>query len=142
MMFLGASIAAVSSAQARNVKYVLPISAALQSPGGAGKIDNSVKFFFGPQPHPAASKMGAADVSGKARIEKKIDIASCQLAFAEALQSLQKNAVAAGANAVVNIVSYHKNDPETSSATEFECRAGSFSTIVMLKGELVKLSEK
>lgn len=139
---IGASIVTMPSAQARNVKYMLPIAAALQSPSATGKLDSSVKLFFGPQAYSEVMKAGTAEASGKARIENKVDAASCQASFVEALQTLQKSAKAVGANAVVNIVSYHKNDAVTSSATEFECRAGSFSTIISLKGDLVKLADK
>ena len=44
------------------------------------------------------------------------------------------------ANAVVNIVSYYKNDT-LSSATEFECHAG-VSAHVMLRGEFVKIADR
>jgi hypothetical protein len=44
-----------------------------------------------------------------------------------------------GANAVVNIASYFKNNT-LSSATEFECHAG-VSAHVMLKGEFVKVPD-
>lgn len=140
---LGVTMATAMSAQARDVKYMLPVSAALESPSAAGKLDNSVKFFFGPQAYPAsAQKLGMVNSTGKVRIENKVDIPSCQASFIEALQILQNNAKAAGANAVVNIGSYYKNGAMVSSATEFECHAGSFSTILMLKGELVKLADK
>jgi hypothetical protein len=45
-----------------------------------------------------------------------------------------------GANAVVNIASYYKNDT-LSSATEFECHAG-VSAHVMLKGDLAKIADQ
>lgn len=139
---LGASIAVIAPAEARNVKYMMPISAALESPAAAGKLDSSVKLFFGPQAYGNSAKSGTAEASGKTRIENKVDAASCQASFVEALQALQKSAKAVGANAVVNIVSYYKNDAVTTSQTDFECHAGSFSTILSLRGDLVKLADK
>lgn len=127
---------------ARNVKYLLPISAAMEAGKASGKLDSSVKFLFGPQTYAgSAQKMGQVEASGKTKIENKADIPSCHASFVEALQNLQTAAKNAGASAVMNIVSYHKDDPVVASATEFECRAGSFSTIMMLKGELVKLAD-
>ncbi|RJF97221.1 excinuclease ATPase subunit [Noviherbaspirillum saxi] len=137
-----ATAAVVLPAQARNVKYMVPIAAALESPSAAGKLDSSVKLYFGTQAHPATlSKVGIADATGKERIEYKADLPSCQASFVEALRALQKNAKDSGANAVINIVSYFKNGTPVSSTTEFECHAGSFSTILMLKGELVKIAD-
>ena len=93
---LGASIAAMAPAEARNVKYMIPISAALQSPAAEGKLDSSVKLFFGPQMYGNGTKSGTAEASGKTRIENKVDAASCQASFVEALQALQKSAKAVG----------------------------------------------
>jgi len=51
---------------------------------------------------------------------------------------LQKRAKKLSANAVVNIISYYKK-VEMSSATEFECHAGS-GTHVFLNGDLAKIA--
>jgi len=49
----------------------------------------------------------------------------------------EQRAKKAGANAVVNIVSYYKN-VEMASATEFECHAGAAAHAI-LRGDLIKL---
>jgi uncharacterized protein YbjQ (UPF0145 family) len=51
--------------------------------------------------------------------------------------NFEQRAKKAGANAVVNIVSYYKN-VEMASATEFECHAGAAAHAI-LRGDLVKL---
>ncbi|WP_158592282.1 hypothetical protein [Noviherbaspirillum sedimenti] len=144
MAILGVSITAtLLPAQARNVKYMVSIPNTLESEQVKAKLDGSVKLFFGPQAYANDSRtIASMNAHGKMSIEFKADIASCQASFADALGTLQNNAKAAGADAVVNIVSYFKNGPVMSSATEFECRAGSNFSHVMLKGELVKLSGK
>lgn len=140
---IGVSMAAVLPAQARNVKYMLSIPTALESDMAKAKLDDSVKLYFGPQAYSkAAQAIGTLDAHGKMPIEDKADLASCFASFADALRTLQKNAKDVGANAVVNIASYFKKGPLVSSATEFECHAGSFQSYVTLKGELVKINDE
>ncbi len=55
--------------------------------------------------------------------------------------ALQKRAKQLGANAVVNIISYYKKVP-MSSTTEFECHAGAIIAGVALKGDFVKIADK
>jgi hypothetical protein len=54
---------------------------------------------------------------------------------------LEKRAQQAGANAVVNIVSFYQKN-EMSSATQFECHVGNVIVTVVLKGELVKIVDE
>ena len=138
---LGVSMAAtLLPAQARNVKYMLSIQSSLESEQANPRVIGAVKLYFGPQAYAKdAQPITSMNVHGKMPIEGKSDIASCNASFADALSTLQKNAKDAGANAVVNIVSYYQSGPVVSSATEFECHAGSFNSNVMLKGEFVKL---
>ena len=53
---------------------------------------------------------------------------------------IEKRAQPAGANAVVNIVSYYKKK-EMASATKFECHVGNVIVTVWLKGDLVKIAD-
>jgi uncharacterized protein YbjQ (UPF0145 family) len=55
--------------------------------------------------------------------------------------ALQKRAKQLSANAVVNIISYYKKVP-MSSTTEFECHAGAIIAGVALKGDFVKIADK
>src|SRR5262245_12583341 len=128
-------------ANARNDKYVLPISIALQSKDAMENPDGSVKFFFGNQATPAiAAKLGSGSTHQRSSTRPSDDARSCNVAFLKALVALQKNAQQLGANAVVNIASFYKNNT-LSSATEFECHAG-VSAHVMLKGDFVKIADK
>jgi uncharacterized protein YbjQ (UPF0145 family) len=137
---LGLSFLAAMQAQARNVKYMLPIANVTEAQ--AASLDASVKLFFGPQKTPAVlQKITTANTTDKASIAGGTDAAACQAAFLSALQNLQKNAKAAGANAVVNIESLFRHS-ETHSATEFECHAGGHSVVVTLQGDVVKIADK
>ncbi len=59
-------------------------------------------------------------------------------AFLAALVELQKRAKQAGANGVINIVSYC-NNVEMASPSEFECHAGAAAHAI-LRGDLVKIA--
>jgi hypothetical protein len=127
-------------ASARNDKYLLPISSALQSKDAQETPNGSVKFFFGDQEYPTVgAKLGNHSTHQRSSTRPAEDARSCNVAFLKALVALQKRAQQAGANAVVNIVSYYRNTTFP-SATEFECHAGA-AAHVMLRGELVKIAE-
>jgi len=143
ILFMGLAFVlhAAWPASARNDKYLLSISAALQSKDAPETPDGSVKFFFGNQEVPEiATKLGSFGTHQRSSTRPSEDAKSCNVAFLKALVFLQKRAQQLGANAVVNIVSYYKNDT-LSSATEFECHAG-VSAHVMLKGDFVKIADK
>lgn len=141
--FLAAAVIAVlqtAPASARNDKYLLPISSALQSKDAQETPNGTVKFFFGDQEYPAVSaKLGNYSTHQRSSTRPAEDARSCNVAFLKALVALQKRAQQAGANAVVNIASYYRNTT-LSSASEFECRAG-VAAHVLLKGDLVKIAE-
>lgn len=133
------SLAVAGTAHARNDKYILPIKAGLESTDARNKPDGSVKFFFGKQATPAiVAGWGSLRPHGRVSTRRGDDVKSCNAAFLEALADFQKRAKSAGANAVVNIVSYYKN-VEMASATEFECHAGAAAHVI-LRGDLVKLA--
>jgi len=135
------TLLAACPASARNDKYLLSISVALQSKDAQESPDGSVKFFFGNQVVPEiAAKLGSGSTHQRSSTRPSEDARSCNVAFIKALVALQKNAKQLGANAVVNIASYYKNNT-LSSATEFECHAG-VAAHVMLKGDFVKIADK
>jgi hypothetical protein len=126
--------------QARDDKYVLPIDAAVQSTAPRANPDGSVKFFFNKQETPQIlARLGSAITHQRSRTHRSVDVKACQAAFLYALVALQKHATQLGANAVVNIASYYKNN-ELPSATDFECHAGA-AAHVMLRGEFVKIDQ-
>ena len=138
---LTVSLVAVRPTQARDDKYILPIKAALESTEAREKPDGSVKFFFGKQSTPPmATKLGSVTPHGKANPRRTEDVKACNAAFLTALVDFQKRAKKAGANAVVNIISYYKN-VEMSSTTEFECHAGAAAHAI-LRGDLAKIADE
>jgi hypothetical protein len=123
-------------AYSRDDKYVLPIKADSAEP--RQKPDGSVKFVFGKESTPAiASTLGSVKPHGKARTRRSDDSKTCDVAFLAALMDFEQRAKKAGANSVVNIVSYYKN-VEMASATEFECHAGAAAHAIW-RGDLVNL---
>jgi len=138
-LVLMVSLLAARLALARNDKYLLSIKAALESTEAREKPDGSVKFFFGKQaPPPIVTKLATVTPHGKASTRRTDDMKACNAAFLAALVDFQKHAKKAGANAVVNIVSYYKN-VEMASPTEFECHAGAAAHAI-LRGDLVKIA--
>lgn len=138
---LGMLVIAALPAQARNVKYMLPIKVSVELSGS--ELDPSIKLFYGPQAYPkSAEKLGELHTTNKASIADSNDTLACNQAFASALQDLQKGAKSVGANAVVNIATYFKGGPQVKSATEFECHAGSHSVILMTTGDFVRIGGK
>jgi uncharacterized protein YbjQ (UPF0145 family) len=125
---------------ARDVKYILPIAAAMEMSDPEEKPEGTVKFFFGTDSAPTVVQRLRTDVADRRTgTYHKSDEKACNDAFLSALVALEKRAQAVGANAVVNIVSYYKK-VEMSSATQFECHVGSIRAIVMLRGDSVKIA--
>lgn len=138
---LALSLVLVRPVQTRDDKYVLPIQAALGTKDVLGKPDGSVKFFYGKQQTPQIiTKLGSATTHGRVAKLRNTDEIVCGAAFLAALLALQKRAKQAGANAVVNIVSFYQR-VEMSSTSEFECHAGT-AAHVFLKGEFVKINDE
>jgi len=127
-------------AHGRDDKYLLPIQAALEAKNVIGRPDGSVKFFFSKQPTPSIiAQLGSDTTHGRTAKLRNSDQVICEAAFLAALLALQKRAKQAGANAVVNIVSYYQQ-VEMSSTSEYECHAGTAGH-VYLKGEFAKIAE-
>jgi len=134
------SLLAARLALARNDKYLPPIKAALESTEAREKPDGSVRFFFGKQsPPPIVTKLATVTPHGKASTRRTDDMKACNAAFLAALVDFHKHAKKAGANAVVNIVSYDYKDVEMASSSEFECHAGAAAHAI-LRGDLVKIA--
>jgi len=135
------SLLAARLALARNDKYLLPIEAALGSTEAREKPDGSVRFFFGKQAAPPiVTKLTTVSSHGRASTRRTDDVNACNAAFQAALVDFQKRAKKAGANAVVNVVSYYKN-VEVASPTEFECHAGAAAHAI-LRGDFVKIADE
>ena len=144
--YLGAVVvlllAAVRSAKARDDKLLLPITPVLESEEASQKLDGSVRFYFGNQPHPKILTNFGSDVSNlKTNAFNKTDQKACEWVFLSTLLSLEKRAKELGANAVVNIISFYKK-VAMSSETDYECHAGALMAGVALKGDFVKVAER
>jgi hypothetical protein len=138
-MILGMSLTIAWPAAARDDKHILPITAALESPEAKGKLDGSVKFYFGREKlAQAGPSLATPTVTGKSHTGSGSAEKACNAAFLSAITQFHNRAKKLGASAVGNIVSNYRNNPEFSSATQFECHQGSNTTAVMLRGDIVK----
>lgn len=130
-----------TSAMAGSGKVMLPIAGAMEANDAQAKLNNGVKFFFAGQATPKIlSKLGEKKTSQKTNAFGKSAETACNWAFLSAMMHLEKQAVALGANAVVNIVSNYNNVP-TASATEFECHEGALMAGVAFKGDFVRIEK-
>ena len=138
---LSLSTLPVASTYARNVKLILPIALALETPGVEDKPTGAVKFFFGAQKPPnIVAELGSYVATPRSDAMGRSDESACNRALLWTLVALEKRARQVGANAVVNIVSYY-NKIEMASASDFECRVGGVIATVWLKGDLVKIAD-
>jgi uncharacterized protein YbjQ (UPF0145 family) len=136
------SMSLLSTAHARNVKLILPIAAAMEAKDVPDKPTGAVRFFFAGQTTPkVVTHLGTYIVRPGTAAMGKPDERACYEALQWSLVAMEKRAQQVGAKAVVNIVSYYRNN-EMSSATEFECHVGNVVVSVVLKGDLVKTAEE
>lgn len=141
-ILMAALAVAASGAMAGDDKLMMPIAGALAANDAKAKLDGPVQFFFAGQPTPKViEKLGSDKTSQKTNAFGKSDEAVCNWVFLSNMLSLQKRAIALGANAVVNITSNYKN-VENPSATEFECHVGTMMGGVAFKADFVKIAEK
>ena len=140
-LLLWFSVPLPGTVHGRNVTLVLPVAAALEAKDFSDKPSGAVKFFFANQATPRiGAHLGRYAATPKTGAAGNSDERACHEALQWTLVALEKRARQAGANAVVHIASYYKNDT-LSSATEFECHAG-VAAHVMLKGDFVKVGGK
>lgn len=129
-----------SDSDARNTRLKVSIQEALELGEREGRLDNSIRLYFGSQSHPAIQRrLGTYTSVKKTSGVGKSDQRACKWAFLSAVITLQGRAVREGGNAVVNIRSkYGRN--ELSSTTDFECGAGAVLVGVTLVGDVVKIA--
>jgi len=132
---------ATSTSQARNEVLRFSIEEALSQPEAVSRLDSSIRLFFGDQAVPAIErKLGTFTSNKKTNGLNKSDAEACNWAFLSAMMSLQERAAREGGNAVVNIRSFYRKS-EFSSASDFECGAGTFVVGITMVGEVVRLAE-
>ncbi|MFZ3033361.1 MAG: hypothetical protein WA138_05050 [Parvibaculum sp.] len=142
-LVLGALLAMLGTqaAEARNTKLTLPVDGVLSSSDAKQKLDGGVAFYFGKSHHPAViKKFGNYATNKKTNSFGKPDEEACNRAMLSALITLQERAQKEGGNAVINIESYYKKEPNSLNS-EFECHAGGFVAGVALRGDVVKLAK-
>jgi hypothetical protein len=138
---LSALLVTASPSFARDDVVMLPIANAINTPEAKTKLKNAVRFYFGTQPAiPITQTFGRFVANPKTNAFAKTEINACERVFLSALISLQNDAEAAGANAVVNIKSFYKKH-EVSSQTEYECHKGFLIAGVALRGDVVRLAD-
>ncbi|MBK1612141.1 excinuclease ATPase subunit [Rubrivivax gelatinosus] len=132
---------AATPALARDTEHKLSLEDVLAMPEAQGKLDGSVKFYLKGQKTPKVLERKGEGVSNrKTNAFNKTDLDACRWTALSVLMAFQESAKRAGANAVVDIVSYYKKDTEA-SATDFECHAGAFVAAVALKGTYAKVAD-
>ncbi len=132
-------LAVAGQAQAADRTTHVTYEQAISAAKAAGKLDGSVAFY------PSGTGPKGTIVSANAVTNKKTnafgksDEESCLWAAQSALITMQDAAKKAGANAVVNLMSYYKK-VEFKSPTDIECHAGAVISGVALKGDLANVS--
>ncbi len=141
LALIAALLFSTSVGNARNTVAQYSIEDALAVGEAKGRLNSSIRLFFGDQEHPPVErKLGTYTANKKTNAFRKSDTEACNWAFLSAMISLQSRAVSEGGNAVINIRSYYyKND--FSSPTEFECGSGNVVAGVTMIGEVVELTE-
>lgn len=115
-----------------------PFDAVVAEAQKTGKIDGSVKFYLkGNTPEGTVTVLNDnVSTNRKTNAFGKKDDVTCSWVLQSALIALQDDAKAAGANAVVDIVSNY-NDVIYSDPANYECHVGFLMSGVQLKGKLV-----
>ncbi|MBE7928294.1 excinuclease [Pseudomonas saudiphocaensis] len=124
--------------QARDTTHYLPFDEAVAEATAAGRLDGSVKFYLAKRPAGAQILRSGVTTSKKTNAFNKTDEAACSWALQSALIGLEKSAKAAGANAVVDIVSNYKH-VEYKDSRKYECHAGAVMAGVALKANFAKV---
>ncbi|WP_114239292.1 excinuclease [Dyella sp. C9] len=105
-----------------------------------GRLDPNIKFYLaGNTPSGKVTVVNDnVTTNRKTNAFGKKDQVSCDWVLQSALIALQDDAKAAGANAVVDIVSNY-NDVLYSDPTSYECHVGFLMSGVQLKAKLAKV---
>src|SRR5213595_3359620 len=152
LLLVLALAASAGAAQARNDKLLLPIDAALRSPGTRAILGQDVTLRFGKASaagaeivSPAVAVHAVADPygggtnnNGQGGRTRRSDDQVCLDAFRKAVIELQQRARTSGAAAVVGIVSNYQG-VEFDSPQVYECHVGITRAVVDLKGQSARL---
>lgn len=138
---LSSTVFIAGLAHGRNVELMVPIADALAATDVKDRPTGAVKFYFAKEKSPEVVKnLGTYVATPRTGAGGLSDQRACHEAFLWTLVDLEKRALRAGANAVVNIVSYYQKRARPST-TEFECHVGNVIVTVWLRGDLVQLAD-
>lgn len=141
LLLIMSSLLMSTQAFSRDTKHFFSIEEAFASPDFTEKLDPSISFYFGDQPHPEVVESKGNFVSNKkTNAFNKTDEAACKWVLLSALLSFQDRVRAEGGNAVINLESYYKKDTYRSDS-QYECHAGAIIAGVALKGDVVTLEK-
>ncbi|WP_394789534.1 excinuclease ATPase subunit [Rhodoferax sp.] len=132
----------VAPASARNVAYQISLAELLKTPEAQAKLDSSVKFYLSGQTPPAVEQSFGEDHShrsGIGSVKEEVELATCRAETLSVLAAFQAKAKKLGANAIVDIYSFYKNEVSKNPAT-IECHAGTFRIHVVLKATYAKVA--
>ncbi|MBL8483848.1 MAG: excinuclease ATPase subunit [Rhodocyclaceae bacterium] len=138
----GLLLAVTLPVQARDERLSFPLQDALTNAEAKSRLDPGIALYFHHQPHPrVARSLGEWATNKKTNAFGKTDKTACEWAFLSAALELQQRARKEGGNAVIDIYSNYKNQPEK-SATQYTCGAGGIMAGVALKGTVVTIQDK
>lgn len=138
LSILLAGLSVAINAEARDTRLLLPIEDAMSTPDAKAKLNPDIRLVFGEGVSAVSQEHGPVITNRKTNAFNKSDEEACRWVMLSALMALQDNARKQGANAVVNIESFYKKVP-MSSTTKYECHAGTLMAGVALKGDVVTL---
>ena len=141
LFVIALSLAVPSIAVAKDQIKHYPFANAVVEATKSGKLDGTVKFYLHDNDPQGQMEVVKSDVSvnRKTNAFGKADQSTCDWALQSALIALQAEAKAAGANAVVDIVSDYGD--EYSDPEKYECHVGFLMSGVIMKGKLAKVQQ-
>ncbi|MDH0383517.1 hypothetical protein [Comamonas aquatica] len=135
------ALIAATAAQARDDTVMLPLADVVQLGLDQGKLDGSVKFYLSGAATPRVSaKLGDDTSNKKTNGVGKDDATACNWAALSALIAFQSSAKQKGANAVVDLHSFYKKNPNK-DPVNYECHAGNIMAGVALKGTYARIGK-
>lgn len=135
------ALIAVTAAHARDDTVMLPLADVVQLGLDQGKLDGSVKFYLSGAATPRVSaKLGDDTSNKKTNGVGKDDATACNWAALSALMAFQSSAKQKGANAVVDLHSFYKKNPNK-DPVNYECHAGNIMAGVALKGTYARIGK-
>lgn len=129
------------SAMAADVKKQFTIEGAKSNSSVQEALAGGVDFYWAGQKHPKVVKsFGEFKTSKRTNGFMKGSEGACAHALATAMLVMKDRAIKEGGNAVIDLQSNIKNEPEA-SASQYSCLVGSMMVNVALKGKVVTVKK-